>query len=179
MQIRKAQVQAFKDFQRLLEDISNLRSTIGIKPDELTNLNKTLDGDKDSSSPRKLSAETERELVLTEENLHIVHVNHEDPKLYCVHINSKHSPTGISMQRRFYLRMDLFLSHKLSKKKKSKTYVEKVSDFILKGILRLHQWAGIDPAEIVVPFPKEKKMNIMVHFLVNPGKDLEVNFGKD
>ena len=43
-----------------------------------------------------------------------------------------------------------FLSHKLSKK--LNTYVEKVFELILKGKLRLHQLAGIDPAEIIVPF---------------------------
>jgi hypothetical protein len=33
-----------------------------------------------------------------------------------------------------------------------KSYIEKVSERILKGKLRLHQLAGIDPAEISVPF---------------------------
>lgn len=63
--------------------------------------------------------------------------------------------TGILIQRRDSILEWTFLSHKLSKK--NKTYVGKVSDLILKGTLKLHQLAGIDPAEIVVPFPKGKK----------------------
>ena len=44
----------------------------------------------------------------------------------------------------------IFLPYKQSKKLKS--YVEKVSELIRKAKMRLHQLAGIDPAEIVVPF---------------------------
>ena len=55
-------MQTLNDFQRLLGDISQLCCTIGIKPDELIHLNKTLDGDKDLNSPREL-AKTERELT--------------------------------------------------------------------------------------------------------------------
>lgn len=36
--------------------------------------------------------------------------------------------------------------------KKLKTYVEKVSELIVKGKLRLGQLSGIDPTEIVVSF---------------------------
>ena len=45
--------------------------------------------------------------------------------------------------------MDL-LSHKPSKKLKG--YVERVSELIIKGKLRLCWLAGIEPAEIIVPF---------------------------
>ena len=69
------------DFQRLLGDISQLRCTIGIKPDELIRLNKTLDGDKDLNSLRELSDETEKELTLIEGNLQKAHVDHVDPNL--------------------------------------------------------------------------------------------------
>ncbi|KAL6089067.1 hypothetical protein STEG23_027555, partial [Scotinomys teguina] len=48
----------------------------------------------------------------------------------------------------------IFLPNKQSKK--LKTYVEKISDLILKGKLRFRQLAGIDPAEIVVPLTKEE-----------------------
>ena len=34
--------------------------------------------------------------------------------------------------------------------------MEKVSELILKGKLRLHQLAGIDPAEIIVPFNNDE-----------------------
>ena len=40
--------------------------------------------------------------------------------------------------------MDFFLPHKQSKK--LKTYVEKVSELIIKGKLKLRQLAGIDPS---------------------------------
>ena len=49
--------------------------------------------------------------------------------------------------------MDL-LPHKPSKK--LKTYVEKVSELIIKGKSRLRQLAGIDPAEIIVPFTADE-----------------------
>ena len=49
--------------------------------------------------------------------------------------------------------MDL-LPHKPSKK--LKTYVEKVSELIIKGKLRFRQLSGIDPAEITVPFTADE-----------------------
>ncbi|KAL6070006.1 hypothetical protein STEG23_001515, partial [Scotinomys teguina] len=64
-----------------------------------------------------------------------------------------HSPTGILMQREDIILEWIFLPNKQSKK--LKTYVEKISDLILKGKLRLRQLAGIDPAEIVIPLTKE------------------------
>ena len=36
------------------------------------------------------------------------------------------------------------------------TYVEKVSELILKEKLRLHQLVEIDPAEIIVPFKNDE-----------------------
>ena len=54
------------------------------------------------------------------------------------------------MQREDIILEWIFLPHKPSKK--LKTYVEKVSELIIKGKLRLCQLAGIDPAEIIVPF---------------------------
>ena len=63
------------------------------------------------------------------------------------------SPTGILMQREDVILEWTFISHKPSKK--LKTYVEKVSELIIKGKLRLRQLAGIDPAEIIVPFTTE------------------------
>ncbi|KAL6071089.1 hypothetical protein STEG23_029638, partial [Scotinomys teguina] len=58
------------------------------------------------------------------------------------------------MQREDIILEWIFLPNKQSKK--LKTYVEKISDLILKGKLRLRQLAGIDPAEIVVPLTKEE-----------------------
>ncbi|KAL6043129.1 hypothetical protein STEG23_019310, partial [Scotinomys teguina] len=65
----------------------------------------------------------------------------------------RHSPTGILMQREDIILEWIFLPNKQSKK--LKTYVEKISDLILKGKLRVGQLAGIDPAEIVIPLTKE------------------------
>lgn len=44
----------------------------------------------------------------------------------------------------------IFLAHKQNKK--LKTYIEKVSELILKGKMRLGQLPGIDLVETVVPF---------------------------
>ena len=54
--------------------------------------------------------------------------------------------------------MDL-LPHKPSKK--LKTYVEKVSELIIKGKLRLCQLAGIDLAEIIVPSTTDEIKKVM------------------
>ena len=59
------------DFQRLLGDISSL----WLRPDLIIHLNKTLDGKKDLNSPRELTAEAEKELVIVEEKLQEAHVN--------------------------------------------------------------------------------------------------------
>ncbi|KAL6036096.1 hypothetical protein STEG23_018017 [Scotinomys teguina] len=70
-----------------------------------------------------------------------------------MNVLQRHSPTGILMQREDIILEWIFLPNKQSKK--LKTYVEKISDLILKGKLRLRQLAGIDSAEIVVPLTKE------------------------
>ncbi|KAL6061548.1 hypothetical protein STEG23_000991, partial [Scotinomys teguina] len=139
----------------LFGDISHLRTITGVKNDELSNLFKTLEGDKDLNSPRELSPEVEKELALVEKKVQDGHVDRVDPKLDCILVilPSRHSPTGILMQREDIILEWIFLPNKQSKK--LKTYVEKISDLILKGKLRLHQLAGIDPAEIVVPLTKE------------------------
>ncbi|KAL6048456.1 hypothetical protein STEG23_026502, partial [Scotinomys teguina] len=113
-------------------------------------------GDKDLNSPRELTPEAEKELALVEKKVQDGHVDQVDPKLDCILVilPSRHSPTGILMQREDIILEWIFLPNKQSKK--LKTYVEKISDLILKGKLRLHQLAGIDPAEIVVPLTKEE-----------------------
>ncbi|KAL6058927.1 hypothetical protein STEG23_022115, partial [Scotinomys teguina] len=113
-------------------------------------------GDKDLNSPRELTPEAEKELALVEKKVQDGHVDRVDPKLDCILVilPSRHSPTGILMQREDIILKWIFLPNKQSKK--LKTYVEKISDLILKGKLRLRQLAGIDPAEIVVPLTKEE-----------------------
>ena len=59
-------------------DISQLSHTIGIEPDDLININKTLDGEKSFNNPRKLSTESKRELTLIEEKLQESHVDSVD-----------------------------------------------------------------------------------------------------
>ncbi|KAL6094163.1 hypothetical protein STEG23_021836 [Scotinomys teguina] len=142
--------------KRLFGDISHLRTITGVKNDELSNLFKTLEGDKDLNSPRELTPEAEKELALVEKKVQDGHVDRVDPKLDCILVilPSRHSPTGILMQREDIILEWIFLPNKQSKK--LKTYVEKISDLILKGKLRLRQLAGIDPAEIVVPLTKEE-----------------------
>ena len=65
-QIRRDWLQTLNDFQRLLGDISSLWPAVGITPDLIIHLNKTLDGDKDLNSPRELTAEAEKELTIAE-----------------------------------------------------------------------------------------------------------------
>ena len=155
-QIRRDRLRTLNDFQRLLGDISSLRPAVGITPDLIIHLNKTLDGDKDLNSPRELTAEAEKELMMVEEKLQEAHVDRVDPNFSCVLVilPSRISPTGILMQREDTILEWIFLPHKPSKK--LKTYVEKVSELIIKGKLRLRQLAGIDPAEIIVPFTADE-----------------------
>ncbi|KAL6058684.1 hypothetical protein STEG23_035833 [Scotinomys teguina] len=119
-------------------------------------IKKKSEGDKDLNSPRELTPEAEKELALVEKKVQDGHVDRVDPKLDCILVilPSRHSPTGILMQREDIILEWIFLPNKQSKK--LKTYVEKISDLILKGELRLRQLAGIDPAEIVVPLTKEE-----------------------
>ncbi|KAL6065033.1 hypothetical protein STEG23_028902 [Scotinomys teguina] len=156
VQIRRDRLRTLNDFQRLFGDISHLRTITGVKNDELSNLFKTLESDKDLNSPRELTPEAEKELALVEKKVQDGHVDRVDPKLDCILVilPSRHSPTGILMQREDIILEWIFLPNKQSKK--FKTYVEKISDLILKGKLRLRQLAGIDPAEIVVPLTKEE-----------------------
>ncbi|ERE72636.1 HERV-K-5q33.3 provirus ancestral Pol protein [Cricetulus griseus] len=58
------------------------------------------------------------------------------------------------MQREDIILEWIFLPHKQNKK--LKTHIEKISDFILKGKLRLRQLTGKDPAEIIVPLINEE-----------------------
>ena len=78
-----------------------------------------------------------------------------NPNLNCILVilPSSISPIGILIQRNDII-LEWILSHKPSKK--IKTYVEKVSELIIKGKLRLCQLAGIDPAEIIVPFTTDE-----------------------
>ena len=83
-QIRRDCLQTLNDFQRLLGDISSLQLTIGITPDLIIHLNKTLNGDKDLNSPRELTAEVEKEFMITEEKLQDGHVDRVNPNLNCI-----------------------------------------------------------------------------------------------
>ena len=100
-QIRRDRLRTLNDFQRLLGDISSLRQAVGITPNLIIHLNKTLDGDKDLNSPRELTAEAEKELSMVEEKLQEAHVDRVDPNFSCVLVilPSRISPTGILMQR--------------------------------------------------------------------------------
>ena len=132
-QIRRDRLRTINDFQKLLGDICSLWPAVGIAPDLIIHLNKTLDGDKDLNSPKELTAEAEKELTIVEEKLQEAHVDRVNPKLSCILIilPSRISPTGIFIQRDDIILEWIFLPHKPTKK--LKTYVEKVSELILKG----------------------------------------------
>ena len=93
---------------------------------------------------------------MIEEKLQVAHVDRVNPNLSSILdiLPSRISPTGILMQREDIILEWIFIPHKPSKK--LKTYVEKVSELIIKGKLRLRQLAGIDPAEIIVPFTTDE-----------------------
>ena len=84
-------------------------------------------------------------------------MNHVDLNLNCILIilTSKYSHIGILMQRKDVILEWIFLPHKLSKKIK-RNYVEMVSELILTGKLRHCQLVGIDHADILVPYSKDK-----------------------
>ena len=68
-QFWRDQLQTLDYFQRLLGDISSLWPAVGITPNLIILLNKTLDGDKDLNSPRELTAESEKELTMVEKKI--------------------------------------------------------------------------------------------------------------
>lgn len=137
----------------MLDYINWLWPTIGLTTQELSTLFQTFQGDKDLNSPRKLSAETEREFILVEKKLQDAHVDHLDPQLDCIVVilPFTHLTTGILMQREDNILEWIFFCHK-KQNEKLNTYVEKVSELILKGKLRLCPLTEIDPAETVAPF---------------------------
>ena len=98
-QISRNWLRTLNDFQRLLWDISSLQPAVGITPDLIIYLNKTLDGDKDLNIPRELTAEAEKELMMVEEKLQEAHVDRMDPNLSAILVilPSRISPTGILM----------------------------------------------------------------------------------
>ena len=69
VQMRKNQLRTLNGFQKLLGDINWLWPAIDLATQELNNLFQTLQGDKDLSSSRKLSAKAEKELVMVERKL--------------------------------------------------------------------------------------------------------------
>ena len=91
-----------------------------------------------------------------EKKLQDAHVNCVDPDLNCILVilPSKHSPTGILIQRENVILEWIFLPYNPSNK--LKTYVEKISELIFKGKLRLYQLTRMDPTEIVVPLTNEE-----------------------
>lgn len=80
-------------------------------------------------------------MALAEKKLQDAHEDHLDPELcyILVILISTHSPMGIIMQRVGILEW-ILLAHKQSKK--IKTYMENISELILKGKVRIHQLAG-------------------------------------
>ena len=85
----------------MLGGISSLDQDVGITPDLIVDLNKTLDGDKDLNSPRDLTVEAEKELTMVEEKLQEAHVDRVNPNFIFVLVilPSRISPTGNLMER--------------------------------------------------------------------------------
>ena len=72
------------------------------------------------NSPRELTAEAEKELMMVEEKLQEGHVDRVDPNFSCILVilPSRISPTGILMQREDTILEWIFLPHTPSKKLK-------------------------------------------------------------
>ena len=68
----------------MLGDSNWLWLTIALTTQKLSNLFQTLQGDKDLNSPRKSSAEAERELALVDKKLQDAHMDHLDSELDCI-----------------------------------------------------------------------------------------------
>ncbi|KAL6041067.1 hypothetical protein STEG23_013408 [Scotinomys teguina] len=127
---------------------------MGIPKDELQNLANTLEGDKDLNSPRELSAEAEKELAIVEKTIREAHVDHVNPELKCILVilPSRHSPTGILMQREDVILEWIFLPRKPNKK--LKTYIEKISNLIHKD------QADLELTEIHLPLSPVMKLKV-------------------
>lgn len=86
---------------------------IDLATQELSNLFKTLQGDKDLNSLRNLSTQGVKELALVERNLQDPHhLDLIDPKMGCILVIllSSYSPTRILMQREEYILELIFFS---------------------------------------------------------------------
>ncbi|MGE9714897.1 hypothetical protein ACQP3F_24940 [Escherichia coli] len=156
VQIRRDRYQTIISLQKLLGEICQLQTIIGVEGHDLKHLKMALKGDKDLNSPRILSDEAEKELQWVENRILNAHVDRINLNLDCILVilPSREYPSGILMQREDTILEWIFLPHKQNKK--LKTYIEKISDLILKGKLRLHQLTGKDPAEIIVPLTSEE-----------------------
>ncbi|KAL6044961.1 hypothetical protein STEG23_011878, partial [Scotinomys teguina] len=139
---------------------------MGIPKDGLQNLANTLEGDKDLNSPRELSTEAEKELAIVEKTIREAHVDHVNPELKCILVilPSRHSPTGILMQREDVILEWIFLPHKPNKK--LKTYIEKFSDLIQRSLHRFGKARHQAP-----------RIHEMSHSLYNEVSTLQVHAG--
>ncbi|MGU7584704.1 hypothetical protein [Enterococcus faecalis] len=89
-----------------------------------------------------MSAEAEKELQWVENRILDANVDQINLDLDCILVilPSREYPSGILMQREDTILEWIFLPHKQNKK--LKTYIEKISDLILKGKLKLRQLTG-------------------------------------
>ena len=85
-----------------------MRPATGLVTQELSNLFKTLQGDKDLNSPRKLPAEAEKELALVKRKLQDTHLDLLDPKMACILVIYSLPYKDSWSEARLYLRMDIF-----------------------------------------------------------------------
>jgi hypothetical protein len=109
-----------------------------------------LQGDSNLNSPRCLTTEAEKELTPVEQRLQEAYVDRINPKLdnKLLILPSTSSPVGLIMQREDSIMEWIFLAHKQGKK--LKTYIEKISELIIRSRIRFHQMSGTKLAEIVV-----------------------------
>ena len=75
------------------------------------------------------------------------------------------------MQRQDNILEWIFLIHK-QKKNQLKTYIEKISELVIKGQIRLYQLSGIDIAEIMIHYTNAEIMQLLR--LMAIGKELVI-----
>ena len=155
-------MQTLNDFQKLMGDINWLRSTTGLTTYKLNGLFQTFQWYSNLNSPRCLTAEVEKELLIVVQIWKDVYVDQIHPKFACILtiLPSIQSPTLLIMQRENSIMEWIFLLYKQSKK--LKTHMEKISELILKVRIRLHQLTETDPAELVVPLTNVETLSLLV-----------------
>ena len=99
IQIRRDDLKTLNDFQKLLRDINQMRSVLGIPTYQLQHLFSILEGDSHLDSSRHLTPLALQELQLVEQlqKAHLHYILPDVPLSFCL-FHTLHSPTGMIHQ---------------------------------------------------------------------------------